>query len=164
MRVGIALGSNLGDRAAELQAAVRAIREFTEPPVLLSRVYETAPVDCPAGSPSFLNAVIEVGWSADISSLLALLQGVEMTQGRPGVHARNAPRTVDLDILYADELILKTPTLELPHPRLKIRAFVLLPLADILPNQKIPGDVKTPEDYIKTVDISGCKLTQVSLN
>jgi 2-amino-4-hydroxy-6-hydroxymethyldihydropteridine diphosphokinase len=164
MRVGIALGSNLGDRAAELQAAVQAIREFAEPPILLSRVYETEPVDCPPGSLSFLNAVVEVGWSADLPGLLALLQDVERRQGRSGVHARNAPRTVDLDILYAGELILKTPTLELPHPRLKIRAFVLLPLADILPNQKIPGDAKTPEDYIKTLDVSGCKLTQVSLN
>jgi 2-amino-4-hydroxy-6-hydroxymethyldihydropteridine diphosphokinase len=164
MRVGIALGSNLGDRGAQLQAAVSAIREFAELPFLISRVYETEPVDCPPGSPTFLNAVIEIGWAGEIHDLLARLQEIEITQGRPGVRPKNAPRTVDLDILYAGELTLQTATLELPHPRMKNRAFVLLPLADILQNQKIPGHVKTPENYIKTLDISEYNVSQVILS
>lgn len=164
MRVGIALGSNLGDRGAHLQAALDAIRKFAEAPVKISRVYETTPVDCPAGSPSFLNAAIEIGWSGELSALLARLQAVENGQGRPAVHARNSPRTVDLDILYADELFIALPRLQVPHPRMTERAFVLLPLSDILGSARIPGHLKTAEDYVKTIDFSGCKQSEVTLS
>jgi 2-amino-4-hydroxy-6-hydroxymethyldihydropteridine diphosphokinase len=164
MRVGIALGSNLGDRAAHLQSAVTAIREFAESPVLVSRVYETEPVDCPPGSPSFLNAAVEIGWSGDIHELLTRLQEIEKTQGRPGIRPKNDPRTVDLDILYADDLVLETPDLVLPHPRLKNRAFVLLPLADITPERKLPRCVNTLAEIIKSIDSIDCKVSQVILH
>jgi 2-amino-4-hydroxy-6-hydroxymethyldihydropteridine diphosphokinase len=139
MRVGIALGSNLGNRAAQLRAAVAAIHVFAEPPILLSHVYETAPVDCPPGSPAFLNAAVEIGFSGKIHDLLRRLQSIEQAQDRPSVHGRNTPRTVDLDILYADDLTLETPELTLPHPRLMERAFVLRPLCDFAPNRILPG-------------------------
>jgi len=143
MRVGIALGSNLGNRAAQLRAAVAAIRAFAEPPILLSHVYETAPVDCPPGSPAFLNAAMEIGFSGEIHDLLLRLQAIEQAQDRPAVHGRNSPRTVDLDILYADNLTLETPELTLPHPRLMERAFVLRPLCDFAPNRMLPGHAVT---------------------
>ncbi|HEY8901432.1 MAG TPA: 2-amino-4-hydroxy-6-hydroxymethyldihydropteridine diphosphokinase [Chthoniobacterales bacterium] len=135
MRAGIALGSNLGDRVAHLQAAVAAIRTFAEPPVLVSRIYETPPVDCPADSPMFLNAAIEIGFSGEPRDLLQRLQAIEQFHDRPANHGRNTPRTVDLDILYADDLELHEPDLELPHPRLMDRLFVLMPLGDIVPNR-----------------------------
>ena len=160
MRVGIALGSNLGDRPAHLRAAVAAIRFFAQPPVRVSRVYETAPVDCPPGSPPFLNAAIEIGWSGDLMDLLERLQTIERSLGRPDVRSQNSPRTVDLDILYADDLTLHTPALTVPHPRLMDRLFVLLPLNDLIPNQEIPGCVNTPAERVKMLDSDFSKETQ----
>lgn len=164
MRVGIALGSNLGDRAAHLRAAVEAIRRIAEPPVLVSRVYETAPVDCPPDSPSFLNAAVEIGYSGDPVELLRRLQAIEQEMGRPAIRGRNTPRTLDLDILHAGDLTLDTPLLKLPHPRLAQRAFVLLPLNDITPNLKIPGSKTTISDSVKTIDLSKYKMSQVILD
>lgn len=143
MRVGIALGSNLGDRAAHLRAAIEAIRAFALPPVHVSRFYETSPVDCPPDSPLFLNAAIEIGSDEPIEDLLRKLQAIEQSQARPALHERNAPRTIDLDILYADDLTMESPTLTLPHPRLMSRLFVLLPLCDIAPDRRIPGHAPT---------------------
>lgn len=143
MRVGIALGSNLGDRAAHLRAAIDAIRSFALPPVCVSRFYETSPVDCPPESPLFLNAAIEIGSDEPIEDLLHKLQAIEQSQARPALHERNAPRTIDLDILYADDLTLESPALTLPHPRLMSRLFVLRPLCDIAPDRRIPGHART---------------------
>ncbi len=163
MRVGIALGSNLGDRVAHLQAAVTAIRKFAEPPVLISRVYETEPVDCPPDSPAFLNAAIEIGYSGDLRQLLTRLQGLEQASGRPILRSRNAPRALDLDILYADDLILDWPDLQLPHPRLMSRVFVLTPLADIVPNRKLPGAQITFSESIDAMIFSKIKPSQYVL-
>ena len=163
MRVGIALGSNLGDRACHLHAAIRAIRNFAEEPVLVSRVYETEPIDCPPGSPAFLNAAMEIGWSGGLPELLQKLQAIEREQGRPSVHARNAPRPLDLDILYADELTVCTPELEVPHPRWMRRAFVVLPLADIVPNLRLPNSKMTPSELAQTLDNEGCRLVETTV-
>ena len=160
MRVGIALGSNLGDRMAHLRAAVAAIREFAEAPVLVSRVYETEPVDCPPGAPSFLNAAIEIGYSGDLFALLERLQAIERKHGRLEIRERNSPRTADLDILYGDDLTIDTAALKVPHPRLSTRAFVLLPLNDIIPDRKLPGAVKTIREELLKLETRGCKLTQ----
>jgi 2-amino-4-hydroxy-6-hydroxymethyldihydropteridine diphosphokinase len=164
MRVGIALGSNLGDRVAYLRAAAAAIRRLAEPPVLVSRVYETAPVDCPPGSPSFLNAAMEIGYSGSLADLLAQLQAIEQANARPAAHDRNSPRTVDLDILYADNEVVNEPNLILPHPRITERLFVLQPLSDIVPNRQLPGSTTTiaerakklqrlTSDHIKHTDV-----------
>jgi 2-amino-4-hydroxy-6-hydroxymethyldihydropteridine diphosphokinase len=164
MRVGIALGSNLGDRAAQLRAAVAAIRKFAEPPILLSRVYETAPVDCPPGSPAFLNAAMEIGFSGDIHDLLHRLKAIEQAQDRPAVHGRNTPRTVDLDILYADDLTLDTPELTVPHPRLMDRAFVLRPLCDIAPTRRLPSHANTLSEQSSQHSDSSIAETNVNLD
>ena len=164
MRVGIALGSNLGDRAAQLRAAVAAIRAFAEPPILLSQVYETAPVDCPPGSPAFLNAAMEIGFSGEIHDLLLRLQAIEQAQDRPAVHGRNSPRTVDLDILYADDLTLETPELTLPHPRLMERAFVLRPLCDFAPNRMLPGRTATFASHLSKLSHSCVIQTDTNLD
>jgi 2-amino-4-hydroxy-6-hydroxymethyldihydropteridine diphosphokinase len=162
MRVGIALGSNLGDRAEQLRAAVAAICSFAEPPILLSRVYETAPVDCPPGSPAFLNAAMELGFSGQIYDLLDRLQSIEQAQDRPATRGRNAPRTVDLDILYADDLILEAPRLTIPHPRLMARAFVLYPLCDIAPHRRLPGHAKSFEEQLR--ELSDSAVVQADMN
>jgi len=165
MRVGIALGSNLGDRVAHLRSAAAAVRALGIPPILTSRVYETAPVDCPPDSPAFLNAAMEIGYSGDLRDLIRDLQAVELAHQRPTDHGRNTPRTVDLDILYADELILETPELTLPHPRLMERMFVLRPLCDFAPTRQLPGETETftarlaslsahPNELICTTDLT----------
>jgi len=139
MRFGIALGSNLGDRLQHLRAALEALYALHSPdaPLLISRVYETEPVDCAAGDPGFLNAVVEMECTLDPLTLLEKLQALEQRMGRPSDHARNHPRTIDLDILYADELHLDTPHLTLPHPRMTERRFVLAPLCDIRPHLQL---------------------------
>src|SRR5476651_1335816 len=115
MRAGIALGSNI------------------EPRFLCSKVYETAPLDCPDGSPAFLNAVLEINSELASTALFACLRLIEQNHGRPSEHLQNAPRTIDLDLLYHGEAESKASSLILPHPRLATRRFVLQPLADIRP-------------------------------
>jgi 2-amino-4-hydroxy-6-hydroxymethyldihydropteridine diphosphokinase len=141
MRVGIALGSNLGDRLENLRAARSRLFALHEDcgPFICSRIYETEPVDCPGDSPPFLNAAIELSCSLPPLDLLAELQRMERILGRPADHAFHAPRTIDLDILYRDNLAFRLPELTLPHPRLVERAFVLAPLADVAPERIVPG-------------------------
>lgn len=134
-RAGIALGSNLGDRLATLSNARREIARLAgvEQPVLASAVYETEPVECEPGAPPFLNAVMEVGFAKDAHELLAQLRRIEATLGRPAAHARNTSRTVDLDLLYFGDALLADDELQLPHPRMTERRFVLEPLREIRP-------------------------------
>jgi 2-amino-4-hydroxy-6-hydroxymethyldihydropteridine diphosphokinase len=134
-RAGIALGSNLGDRLATLSNARREITRLAgvEQPVLASAVYETEPVDCEPSAPLFLNAVMEVGYAKDAHKLLGELRRIEATLGRPVAHARNTSRTVDLDLLYFGDARLADDKLQLPHPRMTERRFVLEPLREIRP-------------------------------
>lgn len=141
MRCGIALGSNIGDRMAHLRdahAALESLHQGTNAP-LVSPVYETEPVDCKPGDASYLNAVMEIETDLDPGALLHALQQIERSMGRPSEHERNAPRTLDLDLLYAGNLILQSDALTLPHPRIATRRFVLQPLADLRPELILPG-------------------------
>ena len=144
MRVGIALGSNFDDRLENLRAARRHLFALHEDrgPFLCSRIYETEPVDCPPGSPAFLNAAIELACTLPPLDLLKKLQRLEQILGRPANHGHHAPRTIDLDILYYDNLAFAFPELTLPHPRIAERPFVLTPLADIASDRILPGQSK----------------------
>jgi 2-amino-4-hydroxy-6-hydroxymethyldihydropteridine diphosphokinase len=127
----IALGSNLGDRQQNLRAAVAGLRaESGIEVVAVSRVYETDPVGPPPQGP-YLNAVARVQTTLAPRELLALLLGIECSRGRRRSGQRNAPRTLDLDLLlYGDERI-DADGLIVPHPRLHERAFVLEPLSEV---------------------------------
>jgi 2-amino-4-hydroxy-6-hydroxymethyldihydropteridine diphosphokinase len=151
MRVGIALGSNLDDRLENLRAARRHLLALHEDrgPFLCSRIYETEPVDCPPGSPKFLNAVIELSCTIPPLDLLEKLQRLEQFLGRPTNHGHHAPRTIDLDILYYDNLAFALPELTLPHPRIAERGFVLCPLADVAPDRILPGQNSTTAILLK---------------
>ncbi|AVO40188.1 2-amino-4-hydroxy-6-hydroxymethyldihydropteridine diphosphokinase [Simplicispira suum] len=132
----IGLGANLGDRTAALRTAFAALAAL--PGTRLRRVsslYRSAPVD--AGGPDYLNAVAEIATQLPPHDLLAALQAIEHAAGRERPY-RNAPRTLDLDILLYGDLRLDTATLTLPHPRLHERAFVLLPLAELAPERVLP--------------------------
>ncbi|AKJ30452.1 2-amino-4-hydroxy-6-hydroxymethyldihydropteridine diphosphokinase [Caldimonas brevitalea] len=136
--VYVGLGANLGEPLSALRAAVRALRALPGVHTLrASSVYRSAPVG--AAGPDYLNAV--VGFEADEGTPLAMLahlQAIELAHGRERPY-RNAPRTLDLDLLLWDEQCLALPTLTLPHPRLHERAFVLLPLAELAPGLCVPG-------------------------
>lgn len=134
--VWIGLGANLGERADTLRAALAAINALSGTRVQrVSSLYRSAPVD--AAGPDYLNAVAELSTTLAPQALLEALQAIELAAGRERPY-RNAPRTLDLDIVdWADETI-DTATLSVPHPRLWERAFVLLPLAELAP-ERIPA-------------------------
>lgn len=143
-RVAVGIGSNVGDRAANLQGACDHLRRLHAGGAFrVSRVYETEPVDSVPDAARFLNAVIEFGYAGLPAVLLDALQSVEHAMGRPSKRPRNAPRTIDLDILYFGNLTLNNGRIIIPHPRLHLRRFVLAPLAEISPERIIPGQSKT---------------------
>ena len=154
MRTGIALGSNLGDRLVNLTAGREAVMRLPgiSAPVHQSRVYETEPVGTGPDAGPFLNAVIEVEFSAEPFALLAGLRSIESALGRPIRYPRNAPRTLDLDILYLSDLVLNDDTLILPHPRLHLRRFVLAPLNDIRPELLLPGQTRSVAELLASLD------------
>lgn len=142
---GIALGSNLGDREANFQKGARLVLERL-PGARLSAVaslYETEPVDCAPGTAAFLNTVIEIESALSPQALHSHLKEVEQAMGRPAEREKNAPRTLDLDLLYAGDYTSPDPELTVPHPRLHLRRFVLQPLAEIRPNLLLPGMAQT---------------------
>jgi 2-amino-4-hydroxy-6-hydroxymethyldihydropteridine diphosphokinase len=126
----IALGANLGDREASLKSAVRAMSRFSQV-VQMSSLYETEPVGF-ASQPPFLNAVAKIVTGLDAQALLGQLLGIEQTLGRERT-VPNGPRIIDLDLLFYGDLTVHEPGLEVPHPRLHQRRFVLAPLAEIEP-------------------------------
>jgi 2-amino-4-hydroxy-6-hydroxymethyldihydropteridine diphosphokinase len=135
-RAYVGLGANLGDPLQALRWAANALR--ARPGAsgwAASPLYRTRPVD--ASGPDYLNAVVAFDTDESASDLLSALQALEQAQGRARPY-RNAPRTLDLDLLLLGDLCLHTAALQLPHPRLHERAFVLAPLADLAPGLVIP--------------------------
>lgn len=155
MRIGIALGSNLGDRLENLRTARNAIAGFAlDRSMRVSRVYETEPVNCEPGAGKFLNAVLEIEYDGDPSELLEKLIRLEESLGRDRNHARNVSRKIDIDLLYADELVINNERLQLPHPRMHERRFVLQPLADIRPDLVLPNQTKPVSDLLAQIQDS----------
>jgi 2-amino-4-hydroxy-6-hydroxymethyldihydropteridine diphosphokinase len=127
----IALGANLGDAVATVRQALRDLAALPQTQLLrASSLYRTAPID--SSGPDYINAVAEVATTLAPQALLAALQQLELAAGRERPY-RNAPRTLDLDILLYDDITLDTSMLTIPHPRMHERAFVLLPLSEIAP-------------------------------
>jgi 2-amino-4-hydroxy-6-hydroxymethyldihydropteridine diphosphokinase len=131
MRIGIGLGSNVGDRAKQLALARRWLRGL-DVGARFSSEYETSPVDCALGTPRFRNQVGEINWSGSLENLLQWMQEYERSCGRKTVRGKNEPRVLDLDLLYAGRNWIQNPRLEIPHPRMGARRFVMEPLADSL--------------------------------
>lgn len=135
----IGLGANLGDRGQALAQAVQALAQLPGTQLVgLSSLYVSAPVD--ASGPDFLNAVAALRTTLKPLDLLHALQAIEMDAGRERPY-RNAPRTLDLDVLLHGDRQLNTPELTLPHPRLWERAFVLLPLTELAPALVTPAQL-----------------------
>ena len=133
----IGLGANLGDAQQSVRAAIEAIAQLPATTVMQrSSLYRSAPVD--AGGPDYINAVIEIRTTLTAPGLLAQLQRIEEDAGRTRTY-RNAPRTLDLDLLLFGSAAIASENLTVPHPRMQERAFVLLPLAEIAP-QAVPPE------------------------
>jgi 2-amino-4-hydroxy-6-hydroxymethyldihydropteridine diphosphokinase len=165
MRAAIALGSNLGDRLANLRNARDRIQALDGVSGLMmqSAVYETSPVDCEPGAQNFYNAVIEIGFEKSADELLASLQKIEQTLGRERAHQRNVSRAIDLDLLYLGSERRSDALLQLPHPRMTERKFVLQPLCDIAPDLRLPGQTKNVGELLAELQDQG-KITRLTEN
>ena len=150
--VYIALGSNLGDREANLRQALQRL-----PPAVrllqASPIYETPPWGY-TEQPAFLNQAVKAETELSPADLLRYLKEVETRLGRQATF-QYGPRKIDLDILFYDQDIVETPRLRIPHPHLAERAFVLLPLADLSPELKHPVLGKTVRQLLAEVDSAG---------
>jgi len=141
----VALGSNLGDPRDTVIRAIRALETFSDGPLLKSALWETAPVDCPPGSPIFVNAMVGlIPFKGETpESLLAKLQELEREFGRQPKTVLNEARTLDLDLIAFGTHIRASKELILPHPRAHERLFVLQPLSEIAPDLVLPGQAKS---------------------
>ena len=138
-RAYIGIGGNLDDPLLQMRRAFRALHALPASRcVACSPLYRSAPVGGPSGQPDYLNAAAALDTTLAPDELLTALQAIETAQGRTRT-VRWGPRTLDLDLLLYDRLVLDEPRLTLPHPRLHERAFVLYPLYDIAPDLEIPG-------------------------
>ncbi|SDD17266.1 2-amino-4-hydroxy-6-hydroxymethyldihydropteridinediphosphokinase [Variovorax sp. CF079] len=143
-RAYVAIGANLGDARATVRQAMDDLAALPGTRVgARSSLYRSAPVD--ALGPDFINAVVELETELDPTALLVELQRLESGAGRERPY-RNAPRTLDLDLLRHGEVVMDTAVLTLPHPRMGERAFVLVPLAEIAPEQVTPAQLAQVAD------------------
>ena len=141
----VSLGSNLGDSRQIILDAMTQLQSLSDQPILKSSLWQTSPVDCPPGSPPFVNAVVGLAPRAGETpeSLLAQLQAIEKRFGRLPKKALNEPRPLDLDLIAFGTEKRGTKELTLPHPRAHLRRFVLQPLAEIAPGLILPGQTRT---------------------
>jgi 2-amino-4-hydroxy-6-hydroxymethyldihydropteridine diphosphokinase len=145
----LSLGSNVGDRDSHLARTLERLNSSDIRVLRVSSVYETEPRDVP-DQPWFLNQVVEVETSLFPKQLLARLQKIEIGMGRIRMLAKG-PRTVDIDILFYGNAIVSTPGLEIPHPRLADRRFVLEPLAELAPELRHPRTRHTVREMLAAV-------------
>ena len=154
-QVYLALGTNIGDRLENLRAALYGLPPLVLP-VRVSKVYETPPWGI-LDQPAFLNMVAEVETHLSPPRLLIFLKSMEQALGRVKV-IRNGPRLIDLDILFYEDQVLQDEDLEVPHPRMVERGFVLVPLADLRPDIVHPRLGERVSDMLAKVDITGINL------
>jgi 2-amino-4-hydroxy-6-hydroxymethyldihydropteridine diphosphokinase len=151
----VALGSNLGPSQQQILSAIDALADLQSTRIAgRSRLYRTAPWGV-LEQPDFVNAVVKLETSLSAHDLLDALLAIERLAGRERNGERWGPRTLDLDLLHMAGVALADPRLTLPHPRLAVRAFVLLPLAELAPELWIPG-VGRVDELLAQCDRTGC--------
>jgi 2-amino-4-hydroxy-6-hydroxymethyldihydropteridine diphosphokinase len=155
----LSLGSNLGDRAANLERAIEALPEIGVRVLRRSSIYETEPVDFLA-QPWFLNCVVEAETSLGPRQLLEKLQAMERKLGSQKLVPRG-PRMIDLDVLFYSDAMIHEPGMEIPHPRIAQRRFVLVPLAELAPELQHPVLRKKAAELLSdTLDRSVVRIWQ----
>lgn len=152
----VGLGSNLGASSDVLLRAGARLRRFAQAEFRMSSLWLTSPIDCPPGSPDFVNAVAAFRVAPQFSPerLLGELKALELEAGRMPNAKRNAPRALDLDLLVYGQQRRRTPRLVLPHPRANGRRFVLAPAAEVCPQLRWPGTSKTIQQCLDLLDNS----------
>jgi 2-amino-4-hydroxy-6-hydroxymethyldihydropteridine diphosphokinase len=149
-RAFIGVGANLGDARAAVDAAFEALAKLPRTSLhASSSIYRTAPID--SSGPDYLNAVVALDTELSAPDLLIELQRIELAHGRERPY-RNAPRTLDLDLLTYGNASIDTSALTVPHPRMQERAFVLAPLAEVAPDLVIPGHGRTTDLLMRIAD------------
>lgn len=156
----IGIGSNLASEQEEpidlLQRAFAALASLSDYPLVVSSLWESTPIDCPPESPRFINAVAALRpRHSNPRQLLSDLQQIEDDFGRRRSAVRNAPRTLDLDILSFAHVRTQEAELTLPHPRMHERAFVLVPLLEIAPNYRVPGMKRPASALVREIEGQG---------
>ena len=141
----VALGSNLGDSICALGDAIELLERFSTQPIIQSSFWRSPPVDCPPGSPDFVNAAVVLTPlpKETPETLLEKLQSLEKHFGRRPKVVLNEPRPLDLDLIAFGDEVRNTPALTLPHPRAHLRQFVLAPLAEVAPDFRLPGQARS---------------------
>jgi 2-amino-4-hydroxy-6-hydroxymethyldihydropteridine diphosphokinase len=147
----IALGANLGPKRRNLLRAMARLQELSDEWLLRSSIWKSEPVDCPPGSPNFVNAVVGLIPRGDEipESLLRKLQNLEKEFGRTQKKILNESRSLDLDLIAFGNEVRATSELTLPHPRAHLRQFVLQPLAEIAPDLILPGQGRPVSELLK---------------
>ena len=141
--VALGLGANLEEPVRAIAAAVEALRRGGVGDLRVAPFYRTTAVDCEPGTADFVNTVVVGRWRGSPLALLALCQAVETALGRPACHSSRLARAIDVDILLIGEHCLESAALTVPHPRLSRRLFVLVPLAEIAPEWRIPPTLES---------------------
>ena len=146
----VALGSNLGDSRTTILAAIDRLAKLAPGPISQSSLWQSSPVNCPPGSPSFINAVVRMPVHAGETpeSLLEKLQAIEKDYGRRQKQALNEPRPLDLDLIAFGSETRQLAALVLPHPRAHLRRFVLEPLNEIAPDLILPGQIHNVRELL----------------
>jgi len=154
----IALGSNLGESARLLHAAMDRLASLADGPLARSSLWRSAPMDCPPGSRDFLNAVVAFHPCAETTpaQLLVALQALEQEFGRVPKQRLNEARPLDLDLLAFGSEVCHTPALTLPHPRAHLRRFVLEPLNELAPKLILPGQSQTVGELLASLPPADC--------
>jgi 2-amino-4-hydroxy-6-hydroxymethyldihydropteridine diphosphokinase len=152
-RAYIALGSNLGESRKNIESAFLRLEELSSEPIIRSSLWKSTPVDCPPGSPEFINAVAVLtpveGTTPE--SLLQRLQQLEKEFGRTPKKILNEARPLDLDLIAFGKEVRNSPELILPHSRAHLRKFVLAPLAEIAPDVILPGQKKSVRELLENL-------------
>ena len=154
----LSLGSNLGDREAHLLDALDRLEAAGIHTLRRSSIYETEPQDLP-NQPWFLNLVVEVETELFPRLLLARAQAIELGMGRRRVVSKG-PRTIDIDVLLVGNYVIRTRELQVPHPRMSERRFVLEPLAELAPDLRHPATGKTVREMLSEVQAQIVKAWQ----
>jgi 2-amino-4-hydroxy-6-hydroxymethyldihydropteridine diphosphokinase len=158
--VYLGLGSNVGDREANLRQALKRLQAAEIHVVRRSSIYETAPREL-LDQPWFLNAVVEVRTDLFPLQLLACIRNVERDMGRRRVTPKG-PRNIDIDILYYGRSVIRTAELETPHPRMAERRFVLEPLSEIAPELRHPLNGKTAREMLVGLEPQGVRRVDIT--
>jgi 2-amino-4-hydroxy-6-hydroxymethyldihydropteridine diphosphokinase len=158
----ISLGSNLGDPARNIEMALEQMRQWSDEPLLRSSFWNTSAVDCPPGTPDFINAAARLKTRPEETpeTLLRRMLALEAAFGRPPIRGVNEARLLDLDLIAFGGEVRNSPELQLPHPRAHLRGFVLAPLAEIAPDFQLPPHGRTVRELLEGLE-AGMHATRV---